>query len=506
MHTNAATVVKNASVLLISQLVTWALTLVLTVVLARELGAELVGEFTLASSIWTVMGVFINFGMDTLLVKQIARAPERTPALLGTTIVARSVLYLLSCAVVALYVQLAHFSSTTLVLIALLSVAQLVNQIYLATQAALQGLELMEYVSLASIVSRVVNTALGILVLLIGFGVFGVSVIAILAAAAGLGIQLAYLRRRYPLRLGFDGAQLGAILRASLPYLASSLGLVLYGQVDVLIISWLVDTTQVGWYGSASRLFGTFMFFPVIFTTAVFPSLTRAYANASDSLPQIIRKSFDLMLVLSIPIGLGLFVIADPLVLLLYGPDFAQSGPILALMGLVLIPTYQNILLGQFLTSTDRQNRWTVVMLVATALTIPLDLLLVPWCQRWFANGAMAGSLSFLITELAMVACGIALLPRGALGRSNLLIALKVFGVGAAMVASSWWLRDAFIGIPILVAAAVYCGGILAVRAVPREDLVLFGSFAQSVLGRLRRHSPVAAQEVPNPPASPGRR
>lgn len=261
MHTNAATVVKNASVLLISQLVTWALTLVLTVVLARELGAELVGEFTLASSIWTVMGVFITFGMDTLLVKQIARAPERTPALLGTTIVARAVLYLLSCAVVALYVQLAHFSNTTLVLLALLSVAQLVNQIYLATQSALQGLELMEYVSLASIVSRVVNTALGILVLLIGFGVYGVSAVAILAAAAGLGIQLAYLRQRYPLRLGFDAAQLREILRASLPYLASSLGLVLYGQVDVLIISWLVDTNQVGWYGSASRLFGTFMFF-----------------------------------------------------------------------------------------------------------------------------------------------------------------------------------------------------------------------------------------------------
>lgn len=226
----------------------------------------------------------------------------------------------------------------------------------------------------------------------------------------------------------------------------------------------------------------------MIFTTAVFPSLTRAYANASDSLPRIIRKSFDLMLVLSIPIGLGLFVIADPLVLLLYGPGFAQSGPILALMGLVLIPTYQNILLGQFLTSTDRQNRWTVVMLAAAALTIPLDLLLVPWCQRWFGNGAIAGALSFLITELLMVGCGIALLPRGALGRSNLVVALKVFGVGAAMVASSWWLRGAFIGLPILVAAAVYCGGILALRALPREDLALFGSFAQGALGRLRRH------------------
>lgn len=487
MRSSTTTVVKNASVLLISQLITWALTLVLTVVLARMLGAELVGEYTVASSIWTIMGVFINFGIDTLLVKEIARAPEKTPELVGTTLIARTLLYMLSCAIVALYVYLAHFSTTVLVLVALLGVAQLITQIYLAVQSALQGLELMEYVSLAGIASRIVNTALGIAVLLLGFGAYGIAIITILAMAIGCAIQIVFLRRHSRIRFAFNAAQIGSILRAGLPYLASSLGLVAYGQIDVLIISSLVNPTQVGWYGSASRLFGTMMFFPVIFTTAVFPSLTRAYANASDSLPRIIRKSFDLMLVLSMPLGLGLLVIADPLVLLLYGPGFAQSGPILALMGVVLIPTYQNILLGQFLISTDRQNPWTIVMLLATALTIPLDLVFVPWCQHMFGNGAIAGSLSFLITEIAMVACGIRMLPSGALDRSNLHVALRVLAAGLAMVAATWWLRALFIGLPVLTGAIVYIGCILLFRAIPREDLELFKQFGQHALNRLRR-------------------
>lgn len=498
MSNTANTVVKNASVMLASQLITWVLTLALTVVLARYLGATVVGEFTVAASLWTIMGVLINFGMDTLLVKEIARTPARAPELLGTTIVARTLLYLLSCGIVALYAQVAHFSATEDVLLVLLGIAQLVTQIYLATQATLQGLERMEYVSLASILSRITNTALGIAVLLLGFGVYGIGVVTILAMVVGLAIQLYFLRRYVAIRTSLNPQRLWAILRAGLPYLASSLGLVAYGQVDVLVISALVDTSQVGWYGSASRLFGTFMFFPVIFTTAIFPALTRAYANASDSLPRIIRKSFDMMLVLSIPLGFGLFVIADPLVLLLYGTDFAQSGPILALMGLVLIPTYQNILLGQFLTSTDRQNRWTVVMIAATILTIPLDLALVPWCQQQFGNGAIAGSLSFLITELAMVIAGIRLLPAGALARSNLLVGAKVLTAGLAMIAATWWLRSWFIVIPIIIGALVFAAGLLLLRTLPREDLALFGQFVQRAFGRLRGRSadPIAAEGV----------
>ena len=487
MHSNATTVVKNATVLMASQLITWALTLVLTVVLARYLGATLVGEYTLASSLWTIMGVFINFGMDTLLIKQIARSPEQLPELLGTTMIARTALFLLSCGAVALYAYLAHFSPTTLVLVALLGVAQLVTQIYLATQAALQGIELMEYVSIAGIISRVANTALGIAVLLLGYGVYAIAIVTIVAMLVGLVLQYGVLWRRYPIRIAFNLQHMWSIMRAGLPYLASSLGLVAYGQVDVLVISSLINTTQVGWYASASRLFGTTMFLPVILTTAAFPSLTRAYANASDSVSRIIQKSFDLMLVLSVPLGLGLFVLADPLVVLLYGADFAPSGPVLALMGLVLIPTYQNILLGQFLTSTDRQNVWTVVILVATALTVPLDIVLVPWCQQQWSNGAIAGSLSFLITEVVMAAVGIRLLPKGSLGRSSIGVGLRVLAAGVVMAAISWWLRDIFIVVPIVCGAIVYGALILLLRVVPAEDLQLLKEVSLKALGRLRR-------------------
>jgi O-antigen/teichoic acid export membrane protein len=299
-----------------------------------------------------------------------------------------------------------------------------------------------------------------------------------------------FLRRFYKPQFNVHIAPTLAMCRASLPYLMSGLGLILYGRVDVLIISSLINTQETGWYGAASQLFGTLLFIPVVFTTAVFPMVTRTYANAPDALPKILRKTFDLMLLVSVPIGLGLFVVAQQGVVLLLGAGFAQTGPILAVMGIVLIFTYQNVLIGQFLISTDRQNSWTLIMIIAAALTVPLDLVLVPWCQREFGNGAIAGALSFIVTEVGMVLVGIWLLPKDSLGWSNVWMATRILTAGLVMAGAAWLVRDKFIIVPVIVGAITYIGMIAILRVVPSEDITLFKEMAQGIIRRLRRHKP----------------
>ena len=99
--------------------------------------------------------------------------------------------------------------------------------------------------------------------------------------------------------------------------------------------------------------------------------------------------------------------------------EFTNSGPILGVLGIVLIFTYLNILFGQILICLDRQRALTVVMAAATLATIPLDLLFIPLCVRFFNNAALGGAFSFVVTELGMLVAMVRLLPRGALGRQD---------------------------------------------------------------------------------------
>ena len=486
-------IAKNAGVLMISQLVTWLLTLALTIFLPRYLGAVAVGKLNLAHSLWAIAAIVIAFGLDTFLTKEIARQPERTSELLGNTLVLRAGLYVIAFALMIGYGQLAGYPAETALVIVIVGVATLFWQSIGAVQAALQGLEQMQYMTVGNIAGKAVNTVLGIALLLMGQSVYVIAGVSTLAALTSLGLQLYFLNKLYRVRLTFNRREAARLLRAGLPYLMSGVFLVVYMQVDIVIISWLVDERTIGWYGAADQLFGTLLFIPTVFMAAIFPTLSRLYAAGADNLSRLMRKSFDLLLVLSIPIGLGVLVVADPLVVLLFGPDFAGSGPILALLGIVLILTYQNMLIGQFLISIDRQNVWTVVMAIATVATIPIDLVAIPWCLAQFGNGAIGGAISFIVTELGMLLIGLKLLPKGSLGRSNIVTALKAVLAGGLMVAATWWARPYFIGLPIAIGMVVYTAAVLLLRVVPKDDLELFKSMALNVIARFRRQ-PVAKE------------
>ena len=443
------TIAKNAGFLMVSQLTTWMLTLVLMLFLPRYLGPEAIGKLHFAGSLWAIVTIAIIFGMDRLLTKEIARHPDQTAHLFGTSVVARGFLYIFGFGAVALYLRVFDYPIETVQVTYILGLTQFVWLIIGTCQAALQGLEQMRDMSMANIVGKAVNTVLSIGLLLQGYGVLAIAAVTVVAAVVTLFIQVRSLGQYHPIRLNFDLRAVVHMLRAGSPYLLTRLSLVVYQQVDIIIISLLVNEVTIGWYGAADQLFGTFLFIPTVFMTAVFPALSRMYATGSEALPKLMSKSFDILLVLSVPIGLGLLVIANPLVVLLFGAEFAESGPVLAVLGIVLILTYQNILLGQFLVSTDRQNYWTVVMIGATIATIPLDLILIPWCAENLDNGAVGGALVFVITELAMTIAGIGLLPKGSLGWSNFWLGIRVFIAGLGMAAVAWWLRDYFIAIPI---------------------------------------------------------
>jgi O-antigen/teichoic acid export membrane protein len=489
-------VIKNASILMTSQLITWILSLVLTIFLPRYLGAAVTGEFVLANSIWAILGMLIGFGMDTLLTKEIARHPERTPKLIGTAFSIRIVLFFLMCGLVALYLQLTSYSSSTVYLIWIIGISSLITQIGLAYQSALQGLEYMHYTSIAGIASKAVNTILALAVVFLGLSVYSIGLVNVIAALTSTILLIVFLRRYFKTQIQIRILPAIEMLKSSVPYLMSGMGLILYGQIDVLIISSMINAREVGWYGITTQLTGTLLFIPVVFTTAIFPSLTRSYSNNSGSPSLLIRKSFDLMLMLSIPIGLGIFVIADPLVILLYGPSFAQSGPILSIMGIVVIFMYLNILVGQLLISTDRQNIWTIIMFIATLITVPLDILLVPWSQSSFSNGAIGGAVSFVITEFGMCVAGIYLLPKGSLGRSNIRSGSLIISAGIVMAIATWYCRELFIPIPILVGALTYICLIAILGIFPKEDVAILKKVVQDSLYKVRRRHP---KPVPDP-------
>lgn len=488
MNETGKTIAKNASVLMLSQLITWSLTLTLMVFLPRALGATAMGQYHLATSIWAIAGVFAVFGMDVFLTKEISRHPENISDTFGTILVFRTFAFALSFGFVALYMQLAGYEAETVRVIFIIGLSGFFVLFSNACRAALQGIERMEFISLADILGKAFMTVGGLTALFLGKGIITIGFIVIGASIVNLVIQGYYLNQVRPVHLRFDLKTVKQVMRESYPYFLVSVFAVIYVQLDIVIISLLVNEEVVGWYSVADIVSGTLMFIPVIFITAVFPALTRLHASEDESNMQgkLMSKSFDFLVILSVPIGLGVMVLASHIVVLLFGEEFINSGPVLSVAGVVLILMYQNILLGRFIISIDRQKTLTIIMAVATVATIPLDLLLIPLCHNMFGNGAIGGALAFAITEGGIMITGLYVLPRGLLGWQNAWTAGRALIAGLVMVVAVWFLRDYFIAIPVIAGAVVYLSLILLMRVVPKEDWGLLTSLGQSLLTRIR--------------------
>jgi O-antigen/teichoic acid export membrane protein len=487
------TIAKNVGVMLVSQVTTWGFAFLLAIFVPRYLGAEFMGVIAISTSIWLIASVLLSFGMDTHLTKMIARNPERTSEMLSTSLLIRTVFFVISCVLVALYSVAMRYNTIQITVIAIHALFFLLLTYNGAFTAALVGLERMEFISIASIANRALLAGLSILLIFMDAGLYLLAAANIVSNLVACILLFIAIRRQHPLRFEVNIDSARTMLIESWPYLISGLAIVVYQQMDKPFISALVDTTTVGWYGTAMNLFGTSMFLPVVFSTVIFPALARSYASGDAKLNIIAQRSFDLMFLISVPVGLGLVVIGKPLVALLYGPEFAPSGGILMMLGVVVIFTYLNTILGQLLISTDRTSKWNVVIIMAIVATLPIDYVLVPWTHQVFGNGGLGGTLAFLITEFGMVVAAILLLPPKTLQWSNVRTASLTLLSGLLMMATSWWFRDTMMIVSIIIAAITYTVSVALLRIIPNEDLLILKNAAMGIFGRLRRNKDAPA-------------
>ncbi|MBX0328826.1 flippase [Oscillochloris sp. ZM17-4] len=487
------TIAKNVGVMMASQLITWVMAFILAIFLPRYVGAEAIGAITIATSVWLIMSVLYTFGMDTHLTKSIARDPSKTSELLSTSLVLRTIFFLIGCVIVALYARIMQYDLQLTTVIWIMGSYFLTSSYAAAFNASLIGLERMEFISISNIVGKTLLTAVSLLMIYLNAGLYLVISVMTFSSLVSCTILFISLNRQQPLRFQVDFSNMRAVARDSSVYLVSGLAMVIYQQIDKPFISALVDTTTVGWYGTAMNLFGTLMFLPVVFSSVVFPAMARSYASGNNKLNIIAQRSFDLMFLISIPVGLGLVVIGQPLVDLLYGPQFRPSGGILMMLGVVLIFTYLNTILGQLLISTDRTSRWNIVMIVAIVVTLPIDYVMVPWTHQVYGNGGLGGTFAFLITEFAMVVAAILLLPPKTLQWSNVRTASLTLLSGLLMMATSWWFRETMMLVSIGIAAVTYIGAVALLRIVPSEDVLLIKNAVMGIIGRLRRRKDASA-------------
>src|SRR5215216_5538020 len=336
---------RNVTVLAGAQLITWTMTFAWTLVVPRALGPSGLGTIMAAWSITGILGVVLGLGTRNYLVRESVVRPGSASGLIGTALVLRVVLSPLLIVGAIVYGQLVGWGHEAEIVLYLAAAATIFVQIAEPLQAGFQSTERMEYLAYSDVISKSGQGLVGIVIVLLGFGTIGVTGCWAVMTAIVVLLDLYWLRGLVRLDLRTNLGRMLAIARASIPYWAFGLFFMLYLWIDFVMLSLLTSNEVVGWYAVPTRLFQTLMFLPVAVATAWLPHFVRGFEESDDTLKAAARQPIELVLLLSLPIAALTAALADPVIHLLYGSAYANSVPVMAILGLCIPPMYMNIML-----------------------------------------------------------------------------------------------------------------------------------------------------------------
>jgi O-antigen/teichoic acid export membrane protein len=318
-------------------------------------------------------------------------------------------------------------------------------------------------------------------VLLSGYGLVQVAWSYVFASILTASLALIVLRKASEASFWSpDFSKLRAIIKESVPFMFFGLFFLIYFKIDFIMLAAYKSETEVGTYAAAFRLIESLMFIPAAFMGAVFPGLSRLSIRGNNSVLDAANKTLRYMMMLGLPIGFGIAILAERIVFSLFGSAYANSVVPLQIIVWALVLIFINCICPVGLNSVNRQRLSVVVVGVGIIFNISLNLMLIP------PFGAIGTSIATVATELFTTILFIYFFHRY-IGE------LKLFTtfyrpLAAALVMSAALLVFSFLPLGALIplGALVYLSALLLLGALGRGDYDLVLSLAQPRTARLR--------------------
>lgn len=181
----------------------------------------------------------------------------------------------------------------------------------------------------------------------------------------------------------------------SLPLLGVTVAQELLNQLEVILLGTLADARSAGLFAAASRLVSLMTFALAAFGIVSGPMIASAYHRHDfKELQYITTFTTRLGLPFAAGVAVVLFVAGKPL-LALFGPEFQTAYvPLLVLVGGGLVNAFTGIVV-YLATLTGRERSALAIFLSAVALSLGLNLLMIPRLGVVGAAVASSAALSF---------------------------------------------------------------------------------------------------------------
>ncbi len=196
-----------------------------------------------------------------------------------------------------------------------------------------------------------------------------------------LGITLAVIviRKYFKGLLSHISLRLiGPILNAAWPFaITGALGTLLT-SADILIISWMKASSDVGIYSAAIRIIQILYLIPTIIQFSILPLFARLAKKDDPGFRAVFERVIGVIFVASVPLAIGGAILGTQLMSLLFGTAYASGGLSLKILIVGMMFDFPTVVISSAIFAYNHQRSLIVTSVIGGITNVLFDILLIP--------------------------------------------------------------------------------------------------------------------------------
>lgn len=386
-----SSVFRNSTWIIVEKVVQMILSFFLTIVIARYLGTSNYGILNYSTSIITFFACIVKLGFDSIIVKELIDNRDKESMLLGTTIFFRFISSLISIILIIIISFL--YDSNLMRLVIIIESFLLLFQAFSFIEYYFVSYLKSKYVSIAKMIAYLVMSIYKIIIILLKLNVVYFALANVIDYLVLSFILFVFYKKdnnklKINIKYGFS------LLKRSYHFIFSDLIIILYTQIDKIMIGNIMTQSDVGIYSAAVVIYMVYEFIPEAIVTSFKSKLFDLKNKNYKDYVVNLKKLFALIFWMSVLFSLVIILLSKFILNLLYGRSYSTALYPLVILSVSLPFANIGIVRRIWMIEQEKQKYITIISIWGVIINIILNMI--------FINkfGIVGASVATLLTEI----------------------------------------------------------------------------------------------------------
>lgn len=369
--------IKNSLWIIGERIFQAIISLFLTMVTSRYLGPSNYGILNYGATFVSLFLVIMKLGLDNIIVNELINDRNNEGKLLGTSIIMRLASGIVSIIVMTILVFILQSNSKLIIITTILQsiilLFQSVNILDYWFQSHLNS----KYVSIIKGISYILVTLYKIYLLISKKNIIWFATSTIFDSLIIAVLLIVFYRKEKKQKLKFDKQLVKKLLKKSYHFIISGIMVIIYTQIDKIMIGSMINQEQLGYYSAALMVCSIWTFVPEAILTSFRPAVFESKKNNNNYLPKL-KQLYAIIFWTCIAFSAFITLFAKYIIIIIFGNGYLPSIKALRIL-IWYVPLSQ---LGSarsvWIVSENKNKYIKKIMLWGVIINISLNYFLIP--------------------------------------------------------------------------------------------------------------------------------